>query len=175
MVGVFLTLTFLAHQTLLSADAMYADVVSPNGLAASDCWSGRRLPKRSRRARAAPWIVLLNWTPAVSLVVGVVVYLVRPRSALRGAAHPGFMGLRQAVVALAEWFTAGRAASCFAAATNCFLRKAALHTWRYFAEFSNQEHNWLVPDNVRETPALCRRAHFADEPGLPVQRAAGGL
>jgi hypothetical protein len=34
-----------------------------------------------------------------------------------------------------------------------FLRKAALHTWRYFAEFSNEEHNWLIPDNVQEQPA----------------------
>ena len=33
-----------------------------------------------------------------------------------------------------------------------FLRRAALRTWRYFAEFSNQEHNWLIPDNVQEEP-----------------------
>jgi hypothetical protein len=34
-----------------------------------------------------------------------------------------------------------------------FLRQAALHAWRYYAEFSNQEHNWLMPDNVQEQPA----------------------
>src|SRR5262249_47560931 len=27
-----------------------------------------------------------------------------------------------------------------------------LRTWRYFAEFSNQEHHWLIPDNVQEDP-----------------------
>ena len=32
------------------------------------------------------------------------------------------------------------------------LRNAALRTWRYFAEFSTEEHNWLVPDNVQEKP-----------------------
>ena len=32
------------------------------------------------------------------------------------------------------------------------LRRAALRTWRYFAEFSTEEHNWLVPDNVQEKP-----------------------
>ena len=32
------------------------------------------------------------------------------------------------------------------------LRRAALHTWRYFAEFSTEEHNWLIPDNVQEEP-----------------------
>ncbi len=34
-----------------------------------------------------------------------------------------------------------------------FLRRAALRTWRYFAEFSNEQHNWLIPDNVQEEPA----------------------
>ena len=33
-----------------------------------------------------------------------------------------------------------------------FLRRAALRTWRYFAEFSTEEHNWLIPDNVQEDP-----------------------
>jgi cyclic beta-1,2-glucan synthetase len=33
-----------------------------------------------------------------------------------------------------------------------FLRRTALYTWRYFAEFSTAEHNWLIPDNVQETP-----------------------
>jgi cyclic beta-1,2-glucan synthetase len=33
-----------------------------------------------------------------------------------------------------------------------FLRHAALYTWRYFAEFSTAEHNWLIPDNVQEQP-----------------------
>jgi cyclic beta-1,2-glucan synthetase len=30
------------------------------------------------------------------------------------------------------------------------LRVAALRTWRYFAEFSTEEHHWLIPDNVQE-------------------------
>src|SRR5207248_9746573 len=33
-----------------------------------------------------------------------------------------------------------------------FLGRAALRTWRYFAEFSTAEHNWLIPDNVQEEP-----------------------
>ncbi len=32
------------------------------------------------------------------------------------------------------------------------MRRLALRTWRYFAEFSTEEHNWLVPDNVQEQP-----------------------
>ena len=30
------------------------------------------------------------------------------------------------------------------------LRVSALRTWRYFAEFSTEEHHWLIPDNVQE-------------------------
>ena len=33
-----------------------------------------------------------------------------------------------------------------------FLRRAALYTWRYFAEFCTEEHNWLIPDNIQEEP-----------------------
>src|SRR6202043_389137 len=32
------------------------------------------------------------------------------------------------------------------------LRKSAVYIWRYFAELSNEEQNWLVPDNVQEEP-----------------------
>jgi hypothetical protein len=32
------------------------------------------------------------------------------------------------------------------------LRRSALRTWRYFDEFSTEEHNWLLPDNVQEEP-----------------------
>ena len=32
------------------------------------------------------------------------------------------------------------------------LRRSALHIWRYFAEFSNEEHHWLIPDNVQDDP-----------------------
>jgi len=33
-----------------------------------------------------------------------------------------------------------------------FLRAGGMHTWRYFAEHSAAEHNWLIPDNVQEEP-----------------------
>jgi hypothetical protein len=33
------------------------------------------------------------------------------------------------------------------------LRRYALLTWRYFSEFSTEEQNWLIPDNVQEEPA----------------------
>jgi cyclic beta-1,2-glucan synthetase len=32
------------------------------------------------------------------------------------------------------------------------VQKSALHIWRYFAEFSTEEHNWLIPDFVQDEP-----------------------
>ena len=55
-----------------------------------------------------------------------------------------------------------------------FLRQTALGTWRYFAEFSTAEHNWLVPDNVQEDPEKIAAANFADEPGIPADFPASG-
>ena len=46
----------------------------------------------------------------------------------------------------------GQFATCLPESDEQFLRRLALRTWRYFAEFSAEEHNWLVPDNVQEQP-----------------------
>jgi cyclic beta-1,2-glucan synthetase len=35
-----------------------------------------------------------------------------------------------------------------------FLRGTALRTWRFFADHSNAEQHWLVPDNVQQDPPL---------------------
>jgi len=35
-----------------------------------------------------------------------------------------------------------------------FLRETALRTWRFFADHSNVEQHWLVPDNVQQDPPL---------------------
>ena len=56
-----------------------------------------------------------------------------------------------------------------------FLSGAALRTWRYFAEFSTAEHNWLIPDNVQEEPRGGRGSDFPYQPGLPSERPPGGL
>jgi len=46
------------------------------------------------------------------------------------------------------------------------LRNSALHIWRYFAEFSNEEQNWLVPDNVEDKPRKLAAAVSPTNVGL---------
>ena len=51
-----------------------------------------------------------------------------------------------------------------------FLRRSALHIWRYFAEFSSEEHNWLVPGQHSGQPAKGRGQRISDECGTSSER-----
>jgi len=55
------------------------------------------------------------------------------------------------------------------------LRESALRTWRYFDEFSTEEHHWLIPDNVQEENSQSRASYIPDQPWLSPQRTSGGL
>ncbi len=152
LVGVFLTLTFLAHQTLLSGDAvlrtLYRRMVSRERLLEWETAAEAELGTRKR----TPVDILLNWTPVLALAVGGLVYLVRHRAIysavpillLWALSKPVSLWLNRPPRPLRKQATRH---------DERFLRKAALHTWRYFAEFSNAEHNWLIPDNVQQQPA----------------------
>ncbi len=150
-VNVFLTLTFLAHQMLLSLDAVVRTLV-------------RRMVTRQRLLqwetaaeaeiggyKETPLDSYLNWTAALALALGLLVWFVRP-SALP-AALPILL-LWASSKLLSRWLNRpprplrGEVPE----EDELLLRRAALRTWRYFAEFSTEEHNWLVPDNVQEEP-----------------------
>ena len=152
MVGVVLTLTFLAHQTLISIDAVlrtfYRRMVSRQRLLEWETAAEAELVISKRTFVD----VLLNWTPAVALVVGVVVYFARHRAfaeslpilALWAISKPVSLWLNRPPRPLHRNITVQ---------DQRFLRRAAMHIWRYYAEYSTAEHNWLIPDNVQEEPA----------------------
>jgi hypothetical protein len=152
MVSVFLTLTFLAHQTLLSADAVlrtwYRRVISRQRLLEWETAAEAEM-ETGRRTFVD---VLLNWTPAVALIVGAIVYYTHHRALyvalpillLWACSKPVSFFLNRPPHPLHKNITAQ---------DQRFLRRAGLHIWRYFATYSNQEHNWLIPDNVQEEPA----------------------
>ena len=150
-INVFLTLTFLAHQTLLSLDAVIRASVRR-------FLTRRRMLEWETAAEAEfgvgkrnPVDIYLNWTPLVAALVGLLVVLVQRRAAL--AALPILL-LWACSKTVAFWLnspsTSARKQS--SEKDRLFLRRAALRTWRYFAEFSTAEHNWLIPDNVQEQP-----------------------
>lgn len=148
----WLTITFLAHQALLSLDAMVRTMV-------------RRMITRQRllqwetaaQAELAGFRrtildIYLNSTPALALGLFLLVWLVHRRALpaalpillLWAFSKPISIWLnrpprspRKQVSERNEWL----------------LRLSALRTWRYFAEFSTEEHHWLIPDNVLEENA----------------------
>ncbi|MGA8491503.1 MAG: glucoamylase family protein [Terriglobales bacterium] len=150
-INVFLTLTFLAHQMLLSLDAVVRTLV-------------RRIVTRQRLLQwetaaeaengASSRTTLdtyLDWTPALALGLGILVWFVRPRAL--PAALPILL-----LWASSKWLSLwlNRPPRALRAEVpdkdELLLRRAALRTWRYFDEFSTEEHNWLLPDNVQEEP-----------------------
>jgi cyclic beta-1,2-glucan synthetase len=150
-INVFLTLTFLAHQTLLSLDAVVRASV-------------RRFLTRQRMLewetaaeaelganRTTPVDRYLNWTPALAVIVGVLVFSFQRRALL--AAAPILL-LWSCSKAVAVWLNRPSTPDRHQVSQKdrLFLRRAALRTWRYFAEFSTAEHKWLIPDNVQEDP-----------------------
>ncbi len=150
-VSVFLSIAFLAHQTLVSLDAVFRTLVRR-------AFTQRRLLEWETAAQAelgrkrTPLDLYLNWVPVLALVVGLVVFLVNP-DALPVAAP--VLCLWACGKLISVWLDqpARPLRSGVSKADKLFLRRSALRTWRYFAEFSTEEHNWLIPDNVQEEPA----------------------
>jgi cyclic beta-1,2-glucan synthetase len=148
-VNVFLMLTFLAHQMLLSFDAMIRTLVRR-------LVTRRRLLQWETAAEAelaghqrTPLDVYLDWTPALAVGLGLLLLVAR-----RGAFTAGLpiLILWACSKLVSVWLNLPPRAprTELAEKDKIFLRKTALRTWRYFAEFSTAEHNWLIPDNVVE-------------------------
>src|SRR3982075_4177163 len=148
---VLLTIVFLAHQMLLSLDAVIRALV-------------RRMVTRERLlewetaaeaeegTRSTPVDRYLNWMPVLAFGVGLLVWLRRPRSL---AAAVPILCLWACSKLVAIWLNESPTSlgKEFPDKEVQFLRSSALHIWRYFSEFSTEEHNWLIPDNVQEEPA----------------------
>ena len=144
-----LTITFLAHQALLSLDAVVRTMV-------------RRLITRQRLLqwetaaeaelagdKRTTLDIYLNWTPVLALGVFLLVWLVR-RGAL-AAALPILL-LWAISKPMSVWLNRPPRAPRKETSDrdHWLLHEAALRTWRYFDEFSTAEHHWLIPDNVHE-------------------------
>ena len=147
---VLLTLTLLAHQMLLSVDAVVRVLV-------------RRLVTRERLLewetaaqaelgeRRTQIDRYIDWMPLLAAGLGVLIWLTRPQSL--PAAAP-ILVLWACSKGLVLWLNGSPIESTPATTRGdrWMLRKSALYIWRYFAEFSNAEQNWLVPDNVQDNP-----------------------
>ena len=150
-VSLFITLTFLAHQTLLSLDAVIRALVrrliTHRRLLEWETAAEAELGRRGR----APVDRYLDWMPFLASGLGALVWLVRPVAVK--AALPVLL-LWGSSKLVSVWLNRPSAAppKRLSGKDLLLLRRLALRTWRYFAQFSTEEHNWLIPDNVQEQP-----------------------
>jgi cyclic beta-1,2-glucan synthetase len=148
---VLLTLVFLAHQTLLSLDAVVRALVRRT-VTGEHLLEWETAEEAEEGERRTPIDRYLDWMPAFAVAVGALIWIVQRQS------------LPVAIPILALWAGSGLVAlwlnespamhgnSLLPWRETLFLRRAALYTWRYFNEFSTEEHNWLIPDFVQEEP-----------------------
>jgi len=150
-VNLFFTLTFLAHQMLVSLDAMVRVLVRRT-------LTRQRMLEWETAAEAelgvqtrTPIDTYLDWMPALVLGLGLLVYVAR-RGALASALP--ILVLWGSSKLVSKWLNrpSRDQRDEFSENDEFFLRKAALRIWRYYAEFSTNEHNWLIPDNLQQEP-----------------------
>ncbi len=152
LTGVFLVLTFLVHDALVSLDAVfrssYRRAVSRQRLLEWETAAEAELGVRKRTSLD----FYLACAPVIASALGAVLLVVRPQAFW--TALP-ILVLWACGKAVSVWLDRPprQARNTATAAGKLFLRHAALHTWRYFAEFSSSQHHWLVPDSVQEEPA----------------------
>ncbi len=149
-VNVFFSITFLAHQAFLSLDAVGRTLVR-RMVTQQRLLQWETAAEAEHATNRSSLDIYLRWMPALALGLGVLIYLLRPPALLVafpilllwGLSKPFSLWLNQSS------HHPGREVS---PADRWFLRRVALRTWRYFAQFSTAEHNWLIPDNVQEEP-----------------------
>jgi cyclic beta-1,2-glucan synthetase len=147
---ILLTLTLLAHQTLLSLDAVVRALVR-YVVTRERLLDWETAAEAELGTRRTPVDRYIDWMPLLAIGLGLVIWLARPQSLL--AAAP-ILALWACSRLLALWLNASPLAPApeISRKDVWLLRSVALHTWRYFAQFSGEEHNWLVPDNVEDKP-----------------------
>ena len=148
-IGSTLTLMFLAHQMLVSLDAMVRALIRR-------FFTGRKMlewvtsaEEEMALTRRTPLDIYLDWTPALTFVIGIFVFVVRPMALL--AALP-VLALWASSKFVSAWLNQPPQPAQMPQTENeqLMLRRIGLRTWRYFADHSNESNHWLIPDNVRE-------------------------
>jgi cyclic beta-1,2-glucan synthetase len=151
-ITVLITLTFLAHQTLVTLDAIARTVfrLTVSGRHLLE-WETAAQSEMDAKKERTPVDVYLDWAPVVGLLLALAESLFRPAALLPSLPILALWMLSKPV---AQWLDRPlhSVRNDIDAADEDFLRVSALQTWRYFRELASAENNWLIPDNVQEEP-----------------------
>ncbi len=150
-VSILLNIAFLAHQSLVALDAIIRTIVRST-------ISHRRLLEWETATEAelgihkrTPVDIYLHWVPLLAVILAV--FLIRRPEVTRFCALP-FLIAWSCTKLLSNWLNRSPHVDQrpLSSKENAFLHNVALRTWRYFAEFSTEKNNWLIPDNVQDQP-----------------------
>jgi cyclic beta-1,2-glucan synthetase len=148
--NIFFDIAFLAHQTLVALDAIIRTIirstVTHTRLLEWETATEAELGIQKR----TPVDVYLDWLPVLSVCLALALFW-KPEAA--PYALP-FIVAWCCSKLISNWLNSSPHPEDFdlTGKEHSFLREIALHTWRYFAEFSNEKNNWLIPDNLQEQP-----------------------
>jgi cyclic beta-1,2-glucan synthetase len=149
-VGILLNIAFLAHQTLVSLDAIIRtairSAITHSRLLEWETATEAELGLKKR----TPVDVYLDWIPLFAICVGLPL-LRNPEAA--PYALP-FVVAWCCAKLISNWLNRSphTGEHALSPKEHRFLRDIGLRTWRYFAEYSNETNHWLIPDNVQEDP-----------------------
>ncbi|MGH9400882.1 MAG: glucoamylase family protein [Terriglobia bacterium] len=152
-VNVLFTLVFLFHQALMTLDAIFRTLVR---LAVTHKklleWETAAQAELKTKKRT-PVEVCLDLTPWLAIALAVALAYFKPHSL--PVAIP-FLVVWACSKPISAWVNRGAPTIRTRVATGDegLLRESALRTWRFFREWSHAGTNFLIPDNLQESPQL---------------------
>jgi len=149
----FIRMTFLCHQTLVTCDAVVRTMVRTL-VTRKKMLEWETAADSETNSNAATLVdSYLDWAVFLAFAIGALVAVTHPASL--AVALP-FLILWSSSKWICDWLNQPRESSesPFKAADRALLRNSALRTWRFFREFSNREEHWLIPDIVQADPPL---------------------
>lgn len=162
--SVFMLLAFLAHQVLVTLDAIVRTIIRLT-------ITHRRLlewetaaDSETRGGRRTPVDRYFDWSPAIPAAIAVLLLIVRADAL--PAASPVLVLWAVAPI-LGGWLDRPlRLRSHLTSADERDLRRTAVRTWRFFDTFSHAGTNWLIPDHVLDDPRSVIRVTSPTNIGL---------
>lgn len=149
-IAILLNIAFLAHQTLVSIDAIVRTVVRTHITHRSLLeWETATEAELGLRKRT-PVDIYLDWLPVLCVLLGGALFL-EPEAAPYAAP---FLVAWCGSKLLSKWLNRSphKEDVALSKKAHVLLRETALRTWRYFATFSTEANHWLIPDNVQLQP-----------------------
>lgn len=149
-ISILLNIAFLAHQTLVAIDAIVRTIIrstiTHTRLLEWETATEAELGIAVRR----PVDIYLDWIPVVAICIGLGLFK-RPEAA--PYALPFIIAWCFSKL-ISDWLNGSPQPDeqALSDKDRRFLCDIALRTWRYFADFSNEKNNWLIPDNVQQEP-----------------------